>query len=107
MKEAYRLALQHSDDRKAKDISKNNTKRPCLTTLEPGDRVLIQNLSECGGNGKLRNYCYQQVHVVVLSVGENPVLYKERPEHDSKGKLKILHRNMLTHCDDLLDNYNW
>ena len=59
MKEAYRLALQHSydrkakdvsknNDRKAKDVSKNNTKRPCLTTLEPSGRVLIWNLSERG-----------------------------------------------------------
>lgn len=48
MKEAYRLALQHSYDRKAKDVSKNNTKRPCLTTLEPSGRVLIWNLSERG-----------------------------------------------------------
>ena len=59
IKEAYRLTLKHSDNRKAKDVSKNNTKRPCLTTLEPGERVLIQNLSECGGTGKLRNYWEQ------------------------------------------------
>ena len=30
MKEAYRLALQQSDDKKAKLASKNNTKIPCL-----------------------------------------------------------------------------
>lgn len=30
MKEAYRLALQQSDDKKSKDVSKNNTKIPCL-----------------------------------------------------------------------------
>ena len=104
MKEAYRLVLQHSDDRKAKDISKNNTKRPCLTTLEPGDRVLIQNLSECGGNGKLRNYCYQQMHVVVLSVGENPVLYKVRPEHDSKKSTAMIYWTIIIGKSDKTAN---
>ena len=69
MKEADRVALQHSDDRKAKDVSKNNSKRPCLATLEPGGRVSILNLSECEGTGKLRNYWEQQVHVIVSSVG--------------------------------------
>ena len=46
-----------------------------------------------------------KLHVIVSSVDENPVMYKVRPEqHDSKVKLRILHRNMLVHCDDLLDN---
>ena len=40
MKEACSLALQHSHDRKAKDLSNNHTKRPYLTTLELSGRVL-------------------------------------------------------------------
>ena len=80
--------------------------RSCPITLKPGGRVLIQNLSECRGTGKLKNYWEQQVHVIVSSAGENPVLYKVRPGHDLKEKLRILHRNMLMQCDDLLDNYN-
>ena len=75
-----------------------------LTTLKQTDRALIQNLSERGGTGKHRNYWELQVHVIFSSVGENPVLYNMRPEHDLKGKSRILHRNMLTHCDGLLDN---
>ena len=63
--------MQYSNDRKAKDISKNNTKRPFLTTLEPSDRVLIRNLSERRGTIKLRKYWEQQVHVFISSVDEN------------------------------------
>ena len=39
MQEAYQLAFNHSMERKTKDIIRINTKRPCLTTLEPGSRV--------------------------------------------------------------------
>ena len=63
--------MQYSNDRKAKDISKKNTKRPFLTTLEPSDRVLIRNLSERRGTIKLRQYWEQQVHVFISSVDEN------------------------------------
>ena len=56
MKEAYCLALQHSNDRKSKDGPKNNTKKTYLTSLKSGDRVLIKNLFECGGTREVRNY---------------------------------------------------
>ena len=34
-------------------------------------------------------------------------MYKVRLERNPKRKLRILHRNMLIHFDDLLDNSNW
>ena len=107
LKEAHLLALQHSDDRKSKYVSKNSTKKACIATLEPGDKVLIWNLSNLGGTGKLRNYWEQQVHVIVSRVGKNRLAYKVRPEYGSDRILRILHRNMLIYCDDLLENYNW
>ena len=88
-------------------IKSNSTKIPCLTTLEPDDRVLTRNLLERGGTGKLANYWKQQTHVTVSSIGEKPVVYKVGPEHDPKRKLRIVERNILMHCDNLLGNYNW
>ena len=41
-----KLAFKHFNERKTKDVVRQNTRRPCLTTLEPSDRVLIHNLSE-------------------------------------------------------------
>ena len=107
MKEAYQLAFQYSDERKTKDVVRRNAKRPCLTTLEPGDRVLIRNLSERGRTGKMRSYWEEQIYIIVCSIGNDPAVYKIRPEHDPKGKIRIAHRNMLMHCDNLLDNFAW
>lgn len=98
---------QQSDDRKAKDVSKNNTKRPYLTNQNQVTRVFIPNLSQLGGPGKFRNYLEQLVHVIVSSEGENPDVHKVISEHDRKGKLRILHRTMLMDCDHLLENYKW
>ena len=41
-----KLAFKHFNERKTKGVVKQNTRRPCLTTLEPSDRVLIHNLLE-------------------------------------------------------------
>ena len=97
MKEAYQLAFQYSDERKTKDVVRRNAKRPCLTTYPtiPGDRVLIRNLSERGRTGKMRSYWEEQIYIIVCSIGNDPVVYKIRPEHDSKGKTRIVHHNIL------------
>ena len=107
MKEAYQLAFQHSNKRKTKDVIRRNAKRQCLATLEPGDRVLIRNLSERGGTGKMRSYWKEKIYIIVCSIGNDPVVYKIRPEHDPKGETRIAHRKMLMHCDNLLDNFDW
>ena len=107
MKEAYQLAFQHSNERKTKDVIRRNTNRPCLTTLEPGDRVLIRNLSERGGTCKMRTYWEVQIYIIVSSIANDPNIYKIILEHNPKGKIRTVHRNMLMHCDSLLDNFDW
>ena len=30
-----------------------------------------------------------------------------KPERATDGRIRVLHRNMLLPCDNLLDNFNW
>ena len=60
-----------------------------LSSLQPGDRVLVRNLSERGGPGKLRSHGEQEVHLIVEQKGDLPV-FEVTPE-GRKGKSRILH----------------
>ena len=69
--------------------------------------MLVRNLSERGGTGKLRNHWEEKIHKLVLVIGDDSVTYKIVPENVMKQNDWIVHRNMLLNCDDLLDNFSW
>ena len=54
MSQAYKIVSTNSSLRKYKGIAKHDSKGPLTAVLENGDRVLIRNLSERGGTGKMR-----------------------------------------------------
>ena len=60
-----------------------------------------------GGTGKMRSYSEEKIYIIVSSIDNDPVVYKIRPEHDPKSKTRTVHPNMLRHCDNLLDNFDW
>ena len=62
---------------------------------------------ERGGTGKMRSYSEEKIYIIVSSIDNDPVVYKIRPEHDPKSKTRTVHPNMLRHCDNLLDNFDW
>ena len=61
--------------------------------LLPGDRVLVRNMSEQRGTGKLRLFWDNKIHIVLETYGENPVLFRIQAENDPNGRRKNLHRS--------------
>ncbi|XP_064597860.1 uncharacterized protein LOC135464364 [Liolophura sinensis] len=99
MRKAYEAAAENA----AKAALKGKTrydKSVRSQALLPGDRVLVRNLSERGGPGKLRSYWEETIHVVVRRMADDSPVYEVRPE-SGKGRTRVLHRNLLLQCDGL------
>ena len=100
MSQAYKIDANSAEQWKAKGHERNNC-RATLGTLKPGDRVLIHNLSQRGGLGKLRSYWESDVHVVLKVKDDTEVVYAIPLQKDKSGKVRVAHRNNLLPCSSL------
>ena len=98
MKEAYRIAFQESEKQATRNERYFN-RRARASVLDAGDRVLIRNVRERGGPGKIRSFWEQQVYRVCERKEDSPV-YVVEPERG--GERRTVHRNMLFHCGEEL-----
>lgn len=80
MEEAYQLASKMA--RKRGDRGKERYDRKVHgAELDPGCRVLVRNLTEKGGPGKLRSFWEQKVHIVTQRKYPDSPVYEVRPEN--------------------------
>ena len=93
MKQAYQLAAKrsHSSGEKAKGYYDQKVRH---AMLQIGDRVLVRNLSERGGPGKLRSHWEDSIYIVVSQKHPDSPVYEVKPEA-RKGPTRTLHRNPL------------
>ena len=99
MKEANQIA-QRNAKKTAERGKESYNKRVAGGVLQSGDRVLVRNLTESGGPGKLRSHWKHVTHVVVDRMGDQTPVYKVKPERGG-GRTRVLQRNLLLPCDAL------
>ncbi|KAI2652210.1 Retrovirus-related Pol polyprotein [Labeo rohita] len=98
MRQAYEIASRTAEKETSRS-KQGYDRRIHEVALQPGGRVLVRNLSERGGPGKLRSYWENRVHVIVKRRSDESPVYEVIPE--GGGKMRVLHRNLLLPCDSL------
>ncbi len=90
MSEAY----QRQSEKAAKNATSGKTqydKKAKTAVLQPGDRVLIRNVKERGGPGKLWSYWEDAIYQIVRQKSDEIPVYEVIPE-SGEGKTRTLHR---------------
>ena len=90
MAEAYDIASRNAS--KSADRGKRQyDKKRYGPTLQVGSRVLVRNVTERGGPGKIRSYWEDNIYVIKGQKGEDSPLFEVEPEC-GRGRTRILHR---------------
>ena len=98
MKEAYELANKRIE--KAAGYNKQYyDKKVHEVEVGVGDQVLVRNMREKGGTGKLRSHWERSLFTVEEKKNNLPV-YKVKNVNNSKD-VRVLHRNMLMKAEEL------
>ena len=96
MTDAYRIAAEKAGQCAAHGREEYNRKARS-SELKPGDRVLVKNVVERGGPGKLRSFWEEKIYIVLNRKDPNSAVYEVGPENQD-GRTRVLHRNLLMPC---------
>ena len=99
MREAYQIASKRAVSSQERSKQAYD-KRVRHTILEPGGRVLVRNLRERGGPGKLRSFWENRLYKVLKRMGEDSPVYQVSPESVPNATPRVLHRNLMLPSDD-------
>ena len=99
MENAYEIARKRSSTAGHRNKHRYDLKLQPVD-LQPNDRVLVRNLRERGGPGKLRSFWENEIHVVIRRKDPLSPVYEVQRE-DNTGPIRVLHRNLLPCCNDL------
>ena len=98
MKQAFEIAAKHTDDKRRKRRDKHNLSGK-LEPLEIGTRVLVRNLTERGGTGKLPSFWEEKIYKIIDQKDNNGLVYSIQEEGNERSRIRVLHRNHLLACD--------
>lgn len=93
MSEAYQVAHNKTQLQREKAKKHYDTKVHS-SVLRPNDRVLVRNLKQRNGPGKLRAHWEDKVYKVVRRRGDDSPVY-EVIQEEGNGPKRTLHRNLL------------
>lgn len=99
MQEAYRIASKTAQSHQSR-AKKCYDKKTHGVELQSGGRVLVTNVRDKRGPGKLRSYWEEEICIVVKRKHKDSPVYVVRPEK-GVGRTRVLHRNLLLPCDFL------
>ena len=98
MKEAFKIAEENTKKRRSSDKRQRDLKAT-LEPLEVGGRILVKNITERGGPGKIRSFWEQKIYRIKEEKDKDGLVYALVEEGNPKSRVRGLHRNHLLSCE--------
>ena len=90
MKEAFKIAKEKTKKRRSADKRQRDL-TATLRPLEVEGRVLVRNLTERGGSGKIRSFWEKKIYRIKEKKGKDGLVYSVVEEGNPKSRVRVLH----------------
>ncbi|XP_069129186.1 uncharacterized protein [Argopecten irradians] len=92
VREAYRIASEHTQKSKEKQ-KKYNDRKTRGAVIQEGDRVMVKRVA-WDGKHKIANRWEDEVYIVLTQPNQDIPVYEVQQEN-GEGRIRTLHRNLL------------